>query len=70
MKKKSLLTNKQVEKRHGQFVPPPPPNTIKEYFTPILLGLIEQRQIYTKVERLPVVYYLRIWRLNTYFSGL
>ena len=27
--------------RHGPNEPPPPPITIKEYFTPILLGLIQ-----------------------------
>ena len=34
-----FLCTKQAKKRHDVFSPPPPPNTIKEYFIPILLGL-------------------------------
>ena len=46
-----VLTNKKAKKRHGMKCPPPKKNTIKEYFTPILLGLKQTYvpRVYTKV---------------------
>ena len=38
--RKKLLPNKEVKTENWPFRPYPPPNTIKEYFTPILSWLI------------------------------